>query len=182
MKRCIWSDPELKNLTKVEEYPEENSSENYVELWADGIKYAVLYTGEDGTHKEPHRTNCKCCGAPLRYFTCEYCGGEKFMTKEELFGYLGDVNEKYNDPNMSIKLSYMLDRLIIEHDEKETKENKYKVMAKTIQNKILEDINGTTGYISISKEDALMIYTTLIGMSNILQITRSEYGGSELFG
>lgn len=74
MMRYIWEDPELKNLTKVEEYPEENSSGNYVELWADGIKYAVLYTGEDGTRKEPHRTNCKCCGAPLKYFTCEYCG------------------------------------------------------------------------------------------------------------
>lgn len=104
------------------------------------------------------------------------------MTKEEIIGYLGDVNEKYNDPNMSIKLSYMLDRLIVEHDEKESKENKYKVMAKEILNKLLEDANGTSGHICISKEDALMIYSTLIGMSNILQITRSKYGGSELFG
>lgn len=103
------------------------------------------------------------------------------MTKEEILGYLGDVNEKYNDPNMSINLSYMLDRLIIEHDEKESKENKYKTMAKTILNKLL-DTDNTNDHICISKEDALMIYTTLIGMSNILQITRSKYGGSELFG
>lgn len=74
MKRFIWDSPELTNLKKVEEYPEEDSSGNCIELWADDIKYAVLYTGEDGTHKEQHRTNCKCCGAPLRYFTCEYCG------------------------------------------------------------------------------------------------------------
>lgn len=100
------------------------------------------------------------------------------MTKEEILGYLGDVNEKYNDPDMSVKLSYMLDQLIVEHDEKESKENKYKVMAKTIQNKLLDN----NDHICISKEDALMIYTTLIGMSNILQITRSKYGGSELFG
>lgn len=103
------------------------------------------------------------------------------MTKEEILGYLGDVNKKYNDPNMSIKLSHMLDRLIVEHDEKESKENKYQNMAKTILNKLL-DTNNTNDHICISREEALMIYNTLIGMSNILQITRSKYGGSELFG
>lgn len=103
------------------------------------------------------------------------------MTKEEVLGYLGDVNEKYNDPNMSIRLSYMLDRLIVEHDEKESKENKYKVMAKEILNKLL-DTNNTNDHICISREEALMIYNALNGMSNILQITRSKYGGSELFG
>lgn len=78
MKRIIWKDPELKNLKAVEEYPEEDSPGTYIELWADDIRYAALYTGEDNTHKEQHRTNCKCCGAPLRYFTCEYCGVRNF--------------------------------------------------------------------------------------------------------
>lgn len=58
---------------------------DYIDLFANSIKYASYSPGKNEEKKRKRTTNCCNCGAPLSHdkTTCEYCGTSRMLMSDE---------------------------------------------------------------------------------------------------